>query len=69
MPGVLPIRVAQQEFDKEGKLPVFMVRVKDDSGNVEVRTYKLNGVMVRRVLLPGQEKPAPAAARARNRRR
>ncbi len=58
--GVLPIRVGQQEFDKEGRLPVFVVRVKDDAGNTDVRTYKLNGVMVRRVLPPGQEKPASA---------
>jgi len=67
--GVLPIRVGQQEFDKEGKLPIFVLRVKDDAGNVEVRTYKLNGVIVRRVLPPGEEKPAAKAAPARKRRR
>lgn len=67
--GVLPIRVGQQEFDKEGKLPIFLVRVKDDSGNVDVRTYKLNGVMVRRVLPPGQEKPVVKPAPTRRRRR
>jgi hypothetical protein len=67
--GVLPIRVGQQEFDKEGKLPVFVLRVKDDAGNVDVRTYKMNGVMVRRVLPPGQQKPARGAAPARKRRR
>jgi len=67
--GVLPIRVGQQEFDKEGKLPIFVVRVKDDAGNVDVRTYKLNGVMVRRVLPPGEEKPAARVAPARKRRR
>lgn len=67
--GVLPIRVGQQDFDKEGKLPVFVVRVKDDAGNTDVRTYKLNGVIVRRVLPPGQEKPAPAPAAVHHRRR
>lgn len=67
--GVLPIRVGQQEFDKEGKLPIFVLRVKDDAGNTDVRTYKLNGVMVRRVLPPGQEKPAaPIPVRRRRRR-
>jgi len=66
--GVLPIRVGEQEFDKEGKLPIFVLRVKDDAGNVEVRTYKLNGVMVRRVLPPGAEKPAaPHPVRRRRR--
>ena len=67
--GVLPIRVGEQGFENEGKLPFFLVRVKDDSGNVESRTYKLNGVMVRRVLPPGQEKPKPAAKAAPTRRR
>lgn len=67
--GVLPIRVGEQQFENEGKLPFFLVRVKDDSGNVDVRTYKLNGVMVRRVLPPGQEKPKPAAKTAPARRR
>jgi hypothetical protein len=61
--GVLPIRVGQQDFEKEGKLPVFTLRVRDDAGNIDVRTYKLNGVMVRRVLPPGQEKAAPARKR------
>jgi len=67
--GLLPIRVGQQEFEKEGKLPIFMLRVKNDAGSVDVRTYKLNGVMVRRVLPPGQEKSATAQAPARKRRR
>jgi len=68
--GVLPIRVGQQELDKEGNLPIFVLRVKDDAGNVDERTYKLNGPIVRRVLPPGQEKPAaPAQTHARRRRR
>ena len=67
--GLLPIRVGQQEFEKEGNLPIFVLRVKDDAGNVDVRTYKLNGVMVRRVLPPGQEKTATAHAPTRKRRR
>ena len=67
--GVLPIRVGQQEFEKEGKLPVFVLRVKDDAGNLDVRTYKLNGVMVRRVLPPGEEKTPSAPAPVRRKRR
>ena len=67
--GVLPIRVGEQDFEKEGKLPIFVVRVKDDAGNVDVRTYKLNGVIVRRVLPPGQEKPAATQASTHKRRR
>ncbi len=55
MQGVLPVTVAQETFDKEGLLPVFIVRVEDDNGNVTVRKYKLNTPMVRRVLAPGEE--------------
>jgi hypothetical protein len=41
---------------------VFVVRVKDDAGNVSERKYKLNTPIVRRVLAPGEQKPAPRAA-------
>lgn len=61
--GELPIRVGTEEFSGEGKLPVFVLRVRgDDDGKVSERKYKLNGVMVRRVLAPGEE-PAKQAAR------
>ena len=53
--GTLPVTVAQENFDKEGTLPTFVIRVKDDSGNVTERKYKLNTPMVRRVLAPGEE--------------
>ncbi len=56
--GVLPVTVATENFDKEGTLPVFIVRVKDDAGNVSERKYKLNTPIVRRVLAPGEEKEA-----------
>jgi hypothetical protein len=57
--GVLPVTVSTENFDKEGTLPVFILRVKDDSGNVSERKYKLNTPMVRRVLAPGEQKEAP----------
>ena len=47
--GVLPVRVGRESFGKEGTLPFFVLRVKNDDGNAEERKYKLNGVMVRRV--------------------
>lgn len=56
--GVLPVTISHEVFDKEGDLPVFVVRVKDDSGNLIERKYKLNTPMVRRVLAPGEEKEA-----------
>jgi SH3-like domain-containing protein len=55
--GVLPVTTSQENFEKEGTLPVFVVRVKDDAGNVTERKYKLNNPIVRRVLAPGEEKP------------
>jgi SH3-like domain-containing protein len=58
--GVLPISVSQENFDKEGTLPVFVLRVKDDSGNVSERKYKLNTPIVRRVLAPGEQPAKPS---------
>ncbi len=57
--GVLPITVTTENFDKEGTLPVFILRVKDDGGNVSERKYKLNTPIVRRVLAPGEQKQTP----------
>jgi SH3-like domain-containing protein len=57
--GVLPVTVSTEDFEKEGVLPVFILRVKDDSGNVSERKYKLNTPIVRRVLAPGEQKQAP----------
>jgi len=60
--GVLPVTITHEDFDKEGNLPVFTVRVTDDEGKVSERKYKLNTPMVRRVLAPG-ESAHPAAKR------
>jgi SH3-like domain-containing protein len=54
--GVLPVTVSQENFEKEGNLPMFVLRVKDDNGNVRERKYKLNTPIVRRVLAPGEQK-------------
>jgi SH3-like domain-containing protein len=52
--GVLPVTVTHEDFDKEGTLPVFILRVRDDAGSVSERKYKLNTPIVRRVLAPGE---------------
>jgi SH3-like domain-containing protein len=52
--GTLPVTITQENFDKEGTLPVFVLRSKDDAGNVSERKYKLNTPIVRRVLAPGE---------------
>jgi SH3-like domain-containing protein len=63
--GVLPVIVSKEDFDKEGTLPVFVLRVKDAAGDAKERKYKLNTPMVRRVLAPG-EQPPKASARYRS---
>jgi SH3-like domain-containing protein len=55
MEGSLPVTISQENFDKEGTLPVFVIRVKDDSGKVLEKKYKLNTPIVRRVLAPGEQ--------------
>lgn len=52
--GALPVTVTKENFDKEGTLPVFILRVKDDAGSVSERKYKLNTPIVRRVLAAGE---------------
>ena len=69
MEGVLPVTVSQENFDKEGVLPVFAIRVQDDSGNVTERKYKLNTPIVRRVYAPGEEPVHAVPKRAVRRRR
>jgi SH3-like domain-containing protein len=69
MQGVLPVTVSPENFDKEGVLPAFVIRVRDDIGNVSERKYKLNTPMVRRVYAPGEEAAHAAPKRAVRRRR
>lgn len=55
--GVLPVTVTQEAFEKEGILPVFILRVSDEDGNIAERKYKLNTPIVRRVVAPGESVP------------
>ncbi|HKW18110.1 MAG TPA: SH3 domain-containing protein [Terriglobales bacterium] len=47
--GVLPVAVSHQVSGKEGDLPTFTLRVKDQSGNVVERKYKMNTPIVKKV--------------------
>jgi SH3-like domain-containing protein len=47
--GVLPVTVSHEVFGKEGDLPTFTLRVKDDSGDVVERKYKMNTPIVKKV--------------------
>ncbi|MGC2108929.1 MAG: SH3 domain-containing protein [Candidatus Korobacteraceae bacterium] len=53
--GYLPAKVGHQDFGKEGDLPTFTIRKKNDDGQMVELTYKLNGPIVRRVLTPEEE--------------
>ena len=66
--GMLPVTISQENFDKEGMLPVFTIRVRDESGNISERKYKLNTPMVRRVYAPGEEPSHSATKRVGPRR-
>ena len=66
--GVFPVSVGSADFGKEGVLPTFTLRVKDDEGKTLERKYKLNGPIVRRVLSP-EEEQAKAAAGVQMKRR
>jgi SH3-like domain-containing protein len=66
--GVLPVTVTHEDFGKEGDLPVFILRVKDDAGYVAERKYKMNTPIVRRVLAPGEAPPVRAVAAKKKRR-
>jgi SH3-like domain-containing protein len=63
--GVLPVTVGTENFDKEGTLPIFILHVKDDTGTVTERKYKLNTPIVKRVLAPGEEPPKTLRRRRR----
>jgi SH3-like domain-containing protein len=68
MEGVLPVTISKENFDKEGMLPVFTVRVQDDDGKISERKYKLNTPIVRRVLAPGEEPVRTVSRKARRKR-
>jgi SH3-like domain-containing protein len=68
MEGVLPVTISKENFDKEGMLPVFTVRVQDDDGKISERKYKLNTPIVRRVLAPGEEPVRTVSRKARRKK-
>jgi len=47
--GVLPVSIGHENFGKEGDLPTFTLRVKDENGNVVEKKYKMNTPIVHRV--------------------
>ena len=62
--GVLPASVAKEDFGtKDGTLPTFTIRQRDDSGAITQKKYRMEGVIVKRVYAPGEQPPSSAARR------
>lgn len=55
--GVLPVTLGEQDFDKEGKLRVFTIDLKQDDGTARQQLYKYNPPLVRKVYAAGEEPP------------
>jgi hypothetical protein len=58
--GLLPVSVGHESFEKLGDEPTFTIHVRDENGKAAAQKYRLEGVMVRRVIAPGEE-PVKAA--------
>jgi len=69
--GFFPVTLGHENFDKEGTLPTFIIKVHDANDNLIERKYKLNTPMVRRVMAPGEvpAKSAPKSAKTAKKRR
>lgn len=52
--GLLPASVGHEQFEKLGVVPTFTIHARDDDGNIIQQKYRLEGVMVKRVLAPGE---------------
>lgn len=66
--GVLPFTITREDYGKEGVLPTFTVREKGDDGQITERKYKMDGVIVRRILAPGEAPPAAGHPARKGRR-
>ena len=52
--GLLPASVGHENFEKLGDEPTFALRVRGEDGNPVDQKYRLEGVIVKRVLPPGE---------------
>lgn len=58
--GMLPVTTGFQEFANEGKVPTFTLVLKDQDGIARSATYKMSGVMVKKVAAPEEVAKTPA---------
>ncbi|HEY6273242.1 MAG TPA: SH3 domain-containing protein [Terriglobales bacterium] len=58
--GSLPVTLGRQDFEKEGNLRTFILRLKDANGQPHEQLYKFKPPLVHKVYAPGEEpKPGP----------
>lgn len=69
--GLLPVSVGQEQFENLGTEPTFTIHVQDENGNTAAQKYRLEGVIVKRVLAPGETpvKAAPANPQSKGKAR
>jgi hypothetical protein len=60
--GALPVTLGRQDFEKEGNLRTFTLRLKDANGQPREQVYKFKPPLVRKVYAPG-EQPTPGPRR------
>ena len=56
--GYFPVKVSNENFAKEGTMPVFTIRKQNADGSISERKYRLIGNIVRQVLAPGEQPQA-----------
>ena len=63
---VAVVRFREQDFEKEGRLPTFTLRLRDENGGTVERQYRLNGPIVLRVAPPGEQAKLARPARRKS---
>ena len=61
--GYFPVKTATEDFGKEGVLPIYIVRKKNEDGSITDRKYRMIGPIVREVK-PEGEQPKAASSKA-----
>ena len=59
--GYFPVKTATEDFGKEGVLPTFIVRKKNEDGSISERKYRMIGPIVREVKGPGEQPKAASS--------
>lgn len=65
--GLLPVSVSKESFGNLGEQPTFTIHVKDENGSTTEQKYRLDGVIVKRVLAPGEAPVKTAQVTAKRR--